>query len=227
MKFQSQIIEVELNALITLLGNALSMGVGSLVGSQVALRTTQNLQPYPMPHQLAQVLDHALRLRYLQPAEVLGMYGVSAGMTVLDAGCGNGLFTVDMAHMVGGQGKVHAADVQAPMLTLTRRRLAQASLLDRVHLYHKSIFDLPLPDDSIDLALAISTLGEIPDKPAALSELRRVLRPGGRLGVTEELLHPAYLLPGSLRRWVEEAGFRQVGRTGSPFCYHAVFLNEK
>lgn len=215
------------NTLISLLGNALSMGAGSLVGSQVALRTTQNLQPYPMPHQLAQVLDHPWRLRYLQPAEVLGMVGVAPGMTVLDAGCGNGLFTQDMAHMVGAQGTVHAVDLQAPMLTLTRRRLAQASLLDRVQLHLKSIFDLPLPDDSIDLAVAVSTLGEIPDKPAALSELRRVLKPGARLAVTEEMLHPAYLLPGSLQRWVEEAGFRQIGRTGSPFCYHAIFVNEK
>lgn len=216
-----------LNALIALIGNTLSLGAGSLIGSQFALRTTQNLQPYPLPHQLAQVLDHPLRLRYIQPAEVLGLYGVSAGMSVLDAGCGSGLFTVDMAHMVGAQGAVHAVDVQAAMLTLTRRRLAQAGLIERVQLHHKSIFDLPLPDDSIDLAIAVSSLGEIPDKPAALSELRRIVKPGGRLGVTEELLHPAYLLPGSLQRWVEEAGFRQIGRTGSPFCYHAIFLNEK
>jgi ubiquinone/menaquinone biosynthesis C-methylase UbiE len=219
--------EAGLNALISLIGNALSLGVGTLVGSQAALRTTQNLQPYPMPHQLAQILDHSLRLRYLQPAEVLGMYGVTAGMAVLDAGCGSGLFTQDMAHMVGAQGVVHAVDLQAPMLTLTRRRLVAANLLDRAQLHLKSIFDLPLADDSIDLAIAVSTLGEIPDKPAALSELRRVLKPGGRLGVTEEALHPAYLLPGSLQRWVEEAGFRQVGRTGSPFCYHAIFVNEK
>ncbi len=216
-----------MNALITLLGNALSMGVGSLVGSQAALRTTQNLQPHPMPHQLAQLLDHSLRLRYLQPAEVLGMYGVTTGMTVLDAGCGSGLFTQDMAHMVGVQGTVHAVDIQAPMLTLTRRRLALAGVLDHVQLHLKSIFDLPLPDDSIDLTVAVSTLGEIPDKPAVLSELRRVIKAGGRLGVTEEMLHPAYLLPGSMQRWVEEAGFRQIGRTGSPFCYHAIFVNEK
>ena len=70
-------------------------------------------------------------------------------------------------------------------------------------------------------------IGEIPDMPAALSELRSVLKPGGRGAVTEEMLHPAYLLPGSLQRWVEDAGFRQIGRTGSPFCYHAIFVNEK
>jgi len=216
-----------LNALIALIGNTLALGAGALAGSQAALRTTQTLRPYPMPRQLAPLLEHSLRLRYLEPAEVLGLYGVAAGMTVLDAGCGSGLFTQDMAHMVGAQGTVHAVDIQPAMMALTRRRLSAANLLDRVQLHLKSVFDLPLPDDSIDLAVAVSTLGEIPDKPAALSELRRVLKPGARLGVTEELLHPAYLLPGSLQGWVEAAGFRQVGRTGSPLCYHAVFVNEK
>lgn len=216
-----------MNGLISLIGNTLSLGAGSLVGSQLALRATHQLQPYPMPHQLAQLLDHPMRLRYLHPAEILGMYGVTTGMTVLDAGCGSGLFTQDLAHMVGVQGTVHAADIQAPMLTLTRRRLAAASLLERVQLHCRSIFDLPLPDDAIDLAVAVSTLGEIPDKPAALSELRRVIKPGGRLGITEEMLHPAYILPGSLRDWLEGAGFRQYGRTGSPFCYHTIFVNDK
>ena len=139
-----------------------------------------------MPHQLAQVLDHPWRLRYLQPAEVLGMVGVATGMTVLDAGCGNGLFTEDMAHMVGAQGTVHAVDLQAPMLTLTRRRLAQANLLDRVQLHLKSIFDLPLPDDSIDLAVAVSTLGEPQAashvRPAPHSQRRRLCTPAARRG---------------------------------------------
>ncbi len=55
--------------------------------------------------------------------------------------------------------------------------------------------------------MLISTLGEIPDKPAALSELRRVLKPGARLGVTEEMLFTTYQLGGSARRWPKKRAF--------------------
>jgi ubiquinone/menaquinone biosynthesis C-methylase UbiE len=148
-------------------------------------------------------------------------------MEVLDAGCGSGIFTVEMARMLGSQGRVHAVDLQPSMIERTRGRVAGAGVDHLVQLHQVGLYDLPFADDSIDLAVLISTLGEIPDKPAALSELRRVLKPGARLGVTEELLFTTYQLGGSARRWIEEAGFCFLAKSGSPVCYHMVFANEK
>ena len=213
-----------MSSLLSFVANTLSAGVGAVVGLHTTLRATQNLQPHPLPHQFAALLDHRSRLSYLNPGEILGMYGVDAGMTVLDLGCGTGLFTVEAARMVGDQGIVHAVDIQVSLLNKTGPRLHGAGVFERVKLHHCGAYDLPLPDDSVDLAILVSTLGEIPDKPAALSELRRVLKAGGRLGVSEELLHPAYMLPGSVRRWAEEAGFRFGAKTGSPVCYHVGVL---
>lgn len=207
--------------------NTLAAGLGAATGLQASLRASQNLRPYPLPRQFARLLELPVRRQYMDPGEVLGLYGVNAGMELLDAGCGTGLFTVEMARMLGSQGRVHAVDLQPSMIERTRERAAGAGVSPLVQLHQLGLYDLPFADDSIDLAVLISTLGEIPDKPAALSELRRVLKPGARLGVTDELLFTTHLLSGSARRWVEEAGFRFLAKNGSPLCYHMVFVNEK
>ena len=216
-----------MNPLVNFVVNTLATGVGAATGLQATMRATQNLKPYPLPHQFAAMLDLPIRRQYLDPGAVLGLYGVTAGMVVLDAGCGAGLFTVEVARMVGEQGTVHAVDIQAPMITRAKARIAGAGVTHLVHLHQCGLYDLPLADDSVDMALLVSTLGEVPDKPAALSEMRRVLKPGGRLGMTDEVLFPAFLLARSARRWAEEAGFRFLAKTGSPLCYHMVFSNEK
>ena len=207
--------------------NTLAAGLGAAGGLQASLRASQNLRPYPLPHQFTRLLELPLRRQYMDPGEVLGMYGVSAGMELLDAGCGTGIFTVEMARMLGSHGRVHAVDLQGAMIEQTRLRVAGAGVSHLVQLHQVGLYDLPFADDSLDLAVLISTLGEIPDKPAALSELRRVLKPGSRLGVSEELIFTTYQLAGSARRWVEEAGFSFLAKSGSPVCYHMVFVNEK
>ncbi len=213
--------------IIDLFANMAMTGVGTVAGFQVSLRAAQNVQPHPMPHQFAALLEHPMRLQYLDPAEILVMYGISAEMTVLDLGCGTGLFARPAAHMVGERGRVHAVDAQRAMLAATEHGAHAEGVSSRITLHHAGAYELPLPDDSVDLAILVSTIGEIPDKPAALSELRRVLKGGARLGISEELLNPAYVLAGSVRRWAEEAGFFFVAKTGSPFCYHMAFANAK
>ncbi|MCB0148223.1 MAG: hypothetical protein KDE01_11290, partial [Caldilineaceae bacterium] len=64
--------------IIDLFANMAMTGVGTVAGFQVSLRAAQNMQPHPMPHQFAALLEHPMRLQYLDPAEVLGMYGISA-----------------------------------------------------------------------------------------------------------------------------------------------------
>jgi ubiquinone/menaquinone biosynthesis C-methylase UbiE len=213
--------------LLNFVANTLASGIGAATGLQATLRATQNLRPYPLPRQFAGMLDLPLRRQYFDPGEVLGMYGVSSGMTLLDVGCGTGLFTVEMARMLGDNGQVHAVDLQPSMIERTRARATGAGVTHMVQLHHGGVYDLPFADDTIDLAVLISTLGEVPDKPAALSELRRVLKPGARLGISEELMFTTYQMPGSARRWAEDAGFRFLAKTGSPVCYHMVLSNEK
>jgi ubiquinone/menaquinone biosynthesis C-methylase UbiE len=207
--------------------NLMAMGAGSVVGSQVVLRTACLNKPRPTPHQMAAALEHPLRMAYRDPAELLGLFGVMAGMNVLDLGSGSGVFTADMARMVGEQGMVHAVDIQLPMLHLTGCRLRELGLRSRVRLHHCGANSLSLPDSSIDLAIAIATLAQVPDRYGAFLELRRVLKPGARLAISEELPDPTYVFSGVLRRYAEDAGFQRVAKNGTPFCYNMVFVNGK
>ena len=109
-----------------LLTNSLLIGLGTVLGNQVTQRLVYHRSPHPMPHQFAEMLDHPWRLRYRKPEETVGALGIAAGMTVLDLGCGTGVFTVEMAAMVGPTGSVHAIDLQRPLLTRAQERAQQA-----------------------------------------------------------------------------------------------------
>ncbi len=231
------------------LANILSFTLGTVVGSQAVLRASHLRNPHPLPHQLGALLDHQLRARYRNPVETLGLFGVAPGMTVLDVGCGTGLYTTEMARMVGPNGKVHAVDVQPAMIARTRERLAAVNeansdsdvvlvgnrqpaarasdaLVDRTELHLAAADNLPLPDASIDLAVAIASVPQMARRTLALLDIQRVLKPGGRLAVSEELLDPAYVPEFVLRRWLEDVGFRYGGRSGNPFCYNLIFFND-
>lgn len=207
--------------------NGMAFGLGALMGAKIGLRAGVWWKPRPMPHQTARFLDHPWRLRYRHPAALLRLVGLFNGMTVGDLGCGTGLFTVEMARLVGARGLVHAVDCQTPMLTHTQGRVAAAGLSERVRLHRAGIHQLPLPDDSLDLALMVAVIGELPAREAALEELRRVLKPGGRLVVSEELFDPAYMPSRLVQRWAATVGFRPGGYDGTPFCYSLILLNDK
>ena len=71
----------------------------------------------------------------------------------------------------------------------------------------------------------VATLAQIPDRYGALLEARRVLKPYGRIAVSEELPDPAYVPARLVRYWLEEAGFEVTDRGGNPFCYHLIAEN--
>lgn len=212
-----------MNSVLKVLTNVIAAGAGYAIGLQIGLRGGWLRQPRPMPRQLAFTLDNPLRLAYRNPGETLGLYGFRAGMTVLDLCCGSGLFTVEMARMVGPQGVVHAVDVQRPLLDMAAKRLAEAGVAERVQLHHSSAAGLPLDDESVDLAVIISSLGEIPDRVGALAEIKRILKPDGRLAISDELFDPSYLTAGYVRRVAEAAGLSFGGKSGDGLSYHLVF----
>jgi ubiquinone/menaquinone biosynthesis C-methylase UbiE len=208
------------------LTNSLALSLGAIVGNQISLRVACHTQPRPMPHQVAVMLDHPWRLRYRQPSEEVGLYGVGVGLQTLDLGCGSGLYTLALAQRVGDAGLVHAVDLQQPLVDQARARVDAAGLSERVRFYCNGAYHLPLADASIDLALLIATLPQIPNKLLALSEVGRVLKPGGRLVISEELPDPAYAPPFVTCQWAEAAGFRLGGQQGSWFCYHQIWFNQ-
>jgi ubiquinone/menaquinone biosynthesis C-methylase UbiE len=213
-------------SIVKVIGNIVALSAGVAVGAQAGARVACELVPHPLPHQLAGVLDAPLRLRYRNLGGTLDPFGLVAGMTVLEVGCGTGFFTQEIARRVGREGMVHAVDIQKSMLETARQRLAGLGMAEQVQFHHAGANSLPLPDGCINVAVLINVLAQIPDKLGALAEIRRVLRPGGRVALSEELPSPAYLPAGAARRLAEAAGLRVAGKRGTAFCYSMLLLDE-
>src|SRR4029453_11868535 len=115
-----------------------------------------------------------LRRRRLVREAVAG----SAGMRILDVGCGPGFYVAELLEQVGRTGAVVGVDASPQTLALARRRTEGH---DNVVLYQADATDLPVPDAAFDAALSVQVLEYVADVDAALAELGRALRPGGRL----------------------------------------------
>lgn len=112
-----------------------------------------------------------------QRRRTLEALATRAGESILDIGCGPGYLTADLAEAVGPAGAVCAVDKSDAMLTIARQRCAAHA---NVSFADGDARELPCPDAAFDAAVAVQVYLFVPELDAALAELRRVLRPGGR-----------------------------------------------
>jgi SAM-dependent methyltransferase len=105
------------------------------------------------------------------------------GMIVVDLACGSGHPALDIARIVGSGGKVVATDLVPEMVEVTRRRAAELEL-DNLETRLMDAEALDFPDDSCDAVTCRFGLMFCPEPERALSEIRRVLKPGGRLALS-------------------------------------------
>ena len=145
-----------------------------------------------------------------------------AGERVLEVGPGTGYYSLEAAEWLGAAGQLEVLDLQREMLDHTLRRAGERGL-GNVTATQGEATSLPYEDASFDAAYLVTVLGEIPDQEAALAELRRVLRPDGRLVVGEVALDPHVVFPGALRERAAAAGLRFERQVGGSLGYFARF----
>jgi SAM-dependent methyltransferase len=114
----------------------------------------------------------------------LAVAELSPGETVLDLGSGGGIDVLLSARRVGPTGKAYGVDMTDEMLALARANAEKADA-SNVEFVKGTIEDVPLPDESVDVIISNCVINLSTDKPAVLAEAHRLLRPGGRFGVSD------------------------------------------
>jgi len=138
-------------------------------------------------------LYSALEREELPDAAVLASLGcgnptavadLREGERVLDLGSGGGVDVLLSAKRVGPSGRAFGLDMTDEMLALAQRNAAEAGATN-VEFLKGHIESIPLPADSIDVVISNCVVNLAADKPAVFREIARVLRPGGRIGITD------------------------------------------
>jgi SAM-dependent methyltransferase len=174
------------------------------------------------PHELAALLLNPLR-RYVQfsPLELWNRLGVSGRARILELGPGPGYFSVTVAQRLTG-GRLELCDVQPEMLARVRRRLVRAGIRN-ASLACADARALPYRAGSFDGAFLVTVIGEVGDPPACLRELRRVLRIGAVLSVSETRTDPDFISLAELDALARAAGFAHDRSFGTERNYTANF----
>jgi ubiquinone/menaquinone biosynthesis C-methylase UbiE len=140
------------------------------------------------------------------------------GERLLEIGVGTGYYSLDMAEWVGPDGRLELFDLQQKFLDHVMRAAAARGLGNLIPTQGDATA-LPYADASVDAVILTAVLGEIPNSAAALREIRRVLKPGGRLVVGELFGDPHFTTRASLERLGAGAGLSFAERSGAWFGY--------
>jgi ubiquinone/menaquinone biosynthesis C-methylase UbiE len=170
-------------------------------------------------------LPEAAALASLGCGNPVAVAELQEGETVLDLGSGGGIDVILSARRVGPTGLAYGLDMADEMLALARRNTEEAGVRNAIFL-EGVIEDVPLPSESVDVVISNCVINLAIDKAAVLSEIARVLRPGGRVGISdvvaEDRLAPteraergSYVgcIAGALARSEYEAGLEAAGFT--------------
>lgn len=142
------------------------------------------------------------------------------GERLLEIGVGTGYYSCDLAEWVAPDGTLELFDLQQEFLDHVMRAAGERRLTNLVPTRGDATA-LPYEDASVDAVVLTAVLGEIPDRLAALREVRRVLRPGGRLVVGELFGDPHFTRRGALERLGAESGLRLSELSGPSLGYFA------
>jgi ubiquinone/menaquinone biosynthesis C-methylase UbiE len=179
---------------------------------QIGIRIWFRLRPQPIPFGWTWLLENPWRRTYRDPERTAIQCQIQPTDTVLEVGCGSGLFTRSLATRCA---RLVAQDLEPRYLAQTR---AKTQDLPHVEFLEGDVRQLGL-ESVADVIVLISVLPEIPDPVSALRACVRALKPGGHIVISEELFEPEYVGSAQTDAWARAAGLEVVGREGNVWVY--------
>jgi ubiquinone/menaquinone biosynthesis C-methylase UbiE len=174
---------------------------GTALGAALWWRTHPSACPYSQRFWVEAPHPFITRARLREILEPVG------GERLLEIGPGTGYYTLAVAGWLSPIGRLDILDIQQEMLDHAMRRAGEEGI-GHIKPSLSDARELPFPDDTFDGAYLVTVLGEIPDQVAALRELGRVVRPGGRIVVGELFGDPHMVTHSALVERATAAGLR-------------------
>jgi ubiquinone/menaquinone biosynthesis C-methylase UbiE len=176
------------------------------------------------PVELAGSLDNRIRKWFQDPQKILAPY-IKEGMKVLDIGCGPGFFSIELAKMVGNNGKVFSVDLQEGMLQKIRSKIHGTELEERIKLIKSGEDEINVPE-KVDFILAFYMVHEVPNKNSFFKALKNVLIEKGQILIVEpKLFHVTKKEFGLTMQIAERIGFGVTQGPKLPFSFSAILTN--
>jgi ubiquinone/menaquinone biosynthesis C-methylase UbiE len=189
----------------------------------VLLRIIRKYHKFPVPSFMTRLIDNPIRRKFIQkPAMVAERLKLKSGMSVIELGPGKGSYTKAIAREVLPSGKVYAIDIQESIIKRLEKRLEKENIYNIIPKIDNA-YNLSFEDSSIDRAIMIACLPEIPDPVRVLTEVKRILKSDGIVSLSEMLPDPDYPRRKTEIKWANEAGFELQDKFGNWFIYQLNF----
>lgn len=193
----------------------------------VCVRSIRYFWKFPMPSAMGNAIAAGpYRNRAQPPSMIIEAIAARPGMTVVDVGCGSGLYTVAVAKAVQPDGVVYAVDIQEGMLEKLRKRMEREGVENITPILADAEGRIPLDDGVADAVFSVAVIPEIPDPVKAMEQIKRLMADDGVFAEAELLLDPDYPLQRTVTKWAREAGFVLDKKVGNVFRYVLVFRKE-
>ncbi len=200
----------------------IAYAVGLVVVVFLGWRWASRNWQLPCPSLLGWALESRLYDRLSGTSTTLERMGLEPGQRILEIGPGPGRLLIPAAKKVLPGGEAVGIDIQSGMIDRLEQR-AQEAGIDNLTAIHGDATETHVDDASFDLVFLVTTLGEIPDRSAALAQGCRALKSGGVLSVTEIFGDPHYQSRGTVTRLAERADLDPLRVQGHWWFYTANF----
>lgn len=169
---------------------------------------SNNTSSHLHPIERAGALDSRIRRLIQNPNKILKKY-IQPGMTVLDLGCGPGYFTIEMAKLLQGKGKIFATDVQPQMLDILKEKINKNGLQQLIHPVNNNEQSIGI-NEEVDFILAFYSFHEMKYLDSIITQLKDIIHADTKILIAEQKGHVSKYVFNTFIRKMQNNNFEIV-----------------